>query len=61
MMNFRIFYKYVKALGLDPFSRQINGVPRGGQRTIQVGIDGLRLNADRTGRYIPERDASYTK
>lgn len=54
------FIQVCKKTGLDPFSKQIYSVPRGGQRTIQVGIDGLRLIADRTGRYIPGREPTYT-
>jgi phage recombination protein Bet len=35
--------------GLDPFLRQIYSIKRGGKHVIQVGIDGLRLVAIRTG------------
>ena len=42
----QFFLQVCKRTGLDPFSRQIYSIPRGGQRTIQVGIDGLCLIAD---------------
>lgn len=54
------FLQVCKRTGLDPFSRQIYSVPRGGQRTIQVGIDGLCLIADRTGRYMPGKESSFS-
>lgn len=55
-----LFLHTCKRTGLDPIAKQIYSVPRGNTRTIQVGIDGLRLIADRTGRYIPGREATYT-
>lgn len=45
--------------GLDPFARQIYSVPRAGQRTIQTGVDGFRLIADRTGKYTPGREPTF--
>ena len=46
--------------GLDPFMKQIYSIPRAGQRTIQVSIDGSRSIADRTNKYMPGRKPTYT-
>lgn len=51
--------------GLDPFMRQIYPVKRWDSAlkreamALQVGIDGYRLIADRTGRYAPGRESTY--
>jgi phage recombination protein Bet len=61
-----MFLGVCKRTGLDPFLRQLHAVMRfdknAGRKimTIQVGIDGFRLLADRTGHYVPGRDATFT-
>lgn len=63
-----LFLHLAQRSGLDPFSRQIYLIERqsnvNGQwvttRQPQTGIDGLRLIADRTDRYAPGREPSFT-
>lgn len=52
----RLFAYHCQRTGLDPFSKQIYAIKRGGKVTIQAGIDGLRAIAERTG----ELDGSVT-
>lgn len=58
--NFGVFIHVCKHTGLDPFRKQIYAVMRGGQMTIQTGIDGFRLIAERTGKYSPGKEPTYT-
>jgi phage recombination protein Bet len=53
----RLFAYACQRTGLDPFSKQIYAIKRGGKMTIQAGIDGLRAIAERTG----ELDGSHTE
>ena len=53
-----VFFHQCKRTGLDPFTKQIYMIGRWDSRssstkqTIQVGIDGCRLVADRSGAYL---------
>jgi len=47
----KLFIEICKRTQLDPFSKQIYGIPTGGRLQIQVSIDGLRLIAERSGKY----------
>lgn len=49
--EFALFIEVCKHTGLDPFRRQIYAIKLGGRMTIQTGIDGLRVVANRSGLY----------
>jgi phage recombination protein Bet len=66
--EFEIFLMACAKTQLDPFMRQIYAVPRkskkpdgswGTSMTIQTGIDGYRLIAERTDRYAPGPKPSF--
>jgi phage recombination protein Bet len=56
----QMFFHACKKSGLDPLMKQIYFVKRGGKGAIQLGIDGYRLIADRTNRYAPGSESTFT-
>ncbi len=61
--EFKIFLHACVRTGLDPFMKQIYAVKRfeSGREvmTIQMGIDGFRLIAERTNKYAPGKEPSF--
>lgn len=60
-----LFMYVCETRGLNPMANQIHLVGRFSSKlgrkqfTIQTGIDGFRLIADRTGNYLPGRETEY--
>lgn len=57
--EYKMFIYMCMRHNLDPIAKQIYAVKRGNVMTIQTGIDGLRLIAERTGKYSPGRQTDY--
>ena len=54
-----LFCHVCKQTGMDPFIKQIYAVKRQGKMTIQVGIDGLRSIAEKSGNYSPGKEPLF--
>ena len=50
-LEFELFLAASARTGLDPVTKQIYAIKRGGKLGIQTSIDGYRLIAERTGKY----------
>lgn len=48
-MELQLFLWNAQRMGLDPLARQMYAVKRAGRMTLQVGIDGFRVVANRNG------------
>lgn len=57
--DLRVFLHVCRHTNLDPLSKQIYAIPRGGKMTIQTSIDGFRLIADRSGCYAPGKPTEF--
>ncbi len=55
----KLFLLIAQRSGLDPFTRQVHFVKRGGRATIQTGIDGYRAIAERSGSLAGIDDPVY--
>lgn len=63
--EFALFMYVAKSQGLNPLTKQIHCVKRWDSKlqkevaSFQVGIDGFRLIAERTGRYAPGKEPVF--
>jgi phage recombination protein Bet len=63
--EFKVFLHVCKRTGLDPFMKQIYCIKRWDADLgayvmgIQTGIDGFRLQASRTKKYVPGKEATF--
>lgn len=55
----QLFLYTCSKTGLDPLTRQIFAIKRSGKLTIQVGIDGLRVVAQRSHGYAGNDDPEF--
>jgi phage recombination protein Bet len=60
-LELELFLYTCRKTGLDPLARQIYAIKRGGKMSIQTGIDGYRVIADRTGLLAGISDPIHTE
>lgn len=57
----KLFLYQCSRTGLDPMTRQIYFMKRGGKVTIQTSIDGFRVIAERSGDYAGQDEPVFVK
>jgi len=57
----KLFLYQAKRTGLDPLTRQIYCIHRGGKMTIQTSIDGFRVIAERSGDYAGQSEPVFVE
>lgn len=57
----QLFLYQCKRTGLDPLTRQIYCIHRGGKMTIQTSIDGFRVVAERSGCYAGQSEPEFVE
>jgi len=55
----KLFLYQAQRTGLDPLTRQIYCIHRGGKMTIQTSIDGFRVIAERSGDYAGQDEPIF--
>lgn len=55
----KLFLYQCQRTGLDPLTRQIYCIHRGGRMTIQTSIDGFRVIAERSGSYAGQDEPVF--
>jgi phage recombination protein Bet len=57
----QLFLYQCQRTGLDPLTRQIYCIHRGGKMTIQTSIDGFRVIAERSGSYAGQSEPEFVE